>query len=123
MPGGDRTGPWGAGPMTGRGAGFCAGYAVPGAMNPVGRGYGLGRGWGGGGRWGYRHWYHATGLPGWVRAGYGPAFGPAPAAPTIEQDATYLENQAAWLRGELETLEGRLAELRGQGESGKDRGG
>jgi hypothetical protein len=38
MPFGDGTGPAGLGPMTGRAAGFCAGYPVPGYMNPaVGR--------------------------------------------------------------------------------------
>ena len=43
MPGGDRTGPGGAGPMTGRAAGYCAGYAAaPGYANPI-RGYGRGR--------------------------------------------------------------------------------
>jgi len=35
MPRGDGTGPMGLGPMTGRGAGFCAGYPVPGFMNPM----------------------------------------------------------------------------------------
>jgi hypothetical protein len=35
MPGGDGTGPVGSGPMTGRAAGFCAGYPVPGYMNPI----------------------------------------------------------------------------------------
>jgi len=58
MPLGDRTGPWGFGPMTGRGLGFCAGFPVPGFMNPgfgfgrgmgfargLGRGFGRGRGW------------------------------------------------------------------------------
>ena len=69
MPGGDRTGPLGAGPMTGRGAGFCAGYSMPGYANPIsGRGwfgFGRGRGWfGRGGGRGWRHWYYATGLPG-----------------------------------------------------------
>lgn len=45
MPRGDGTGPAGMGPMTGRAAGYCAGYAVPGFMNPLpGRGF-----WGGGG--------------------------------------------------------------------------
>jgi hypothetical protein len=47
MPRGDRTGPWGAGPMTGRAAGYCAGHAVTRYMNPrfgYGRGYGKGRG-------------------------------------------------------------------------------
>jgi len=35
MPFGDGTGPAGMGPMTGRAAGFCAGYPTPGYMNPV----------------------------------------------------------------------------------------
>jgi len=52
MPRGDRTGPLGMGPMTGRAAGYCAGYPVPGFANPLGRrpyglaypAYGYGRG-------------------------------------------------------------------------------
>jgi len=35
MPGGDGTGPTGFGPMSGRGAGYCAGYPFPGFMNPM----------------------------------------------------------------------------------------
>jgi len=35
MPFGDGTGPAGLGPMTGRAAGYCAGYGVPGYMNPL----------------------------------------------------------------------------------------
>jgi len=75
MPGGDGTGPAGMGPMTGRAAGFCAGYGVPGYMNPIGgRGF-YGRGAFGRGR-GWRNWYWATGMPGWARAGVGlPAWG------------------------------------------------
>ena len=50
MPRGDRTGPAGMGPMTGRSAGFCGGYGMPGYVNaPVRggfRGCGYGRGWG-----------------------------------------------------------------------------
>jgi len=38
MPRGDGTGPTGKGPMTGRGAGYCAGYPTPGYEN-------AGRGW------------------------------------------------------------------------------
>jgi len=46
MPRGDGTGPAGMGPMTGRGMGFCAGFNVPGYMNPgFGRGFGRGFGW------------------------------------------------------------------------------
>ena len=45
MPFGDGTGPRGMGPMTGRGAGFCAGFGRPGFANPIrGRG-GFGFGW------------------------------------------------------------------------------
>jgi hypothetical protein len=43
MPGGDRTGPMGTGPMTGRGMGYCAGFPVPGFMNRPGW-FGFGRG-------------------------------------------------------------------------------
>ncbi len=68
MPRGDGMGPGGMGPMTGRAAGFCAGYPNPGFANPYGgryayggygRGFGggFGRGWGRGygrgGGWGY----------------------------------------------------------------------
>ncbi len=109
--------------MTGRGMGYCAGNAAPGAVSGFGRGYGMGldRGWGGGGRsggggWGFRNMYYATGVPGWGRVGYAPAFGAVPVPPTSEQEAAYLENQVGLLRGELGALEGRLAELQSKGE-------
>ena len=46
MPQGDRTGPMGEGPMTGRGLGPCAGYPNPGfaGRRGFGRGFGRGRG-------------------------------------------------------------------------------
>lgn len=122
MPGGDGTGPMGMGPMTGRAAGYCAGYGVPGYVNAVpGRGLGLGwgRGWGGGGR-GRRYWYRATGLPGWLRYGYGPAWSqPAYAAPyapyapglTKEQETQALRNQAEFLKQALDDISKRLEEL------------
>ena len=45
MPRGDGTGPEGMGPMTGRGAGYCAGTDAPGFGAPgFGRGFGLGGG-------------------------------------------------------------------------------
>ncbi len=49
MPRGDGTGPIGMGPMTGRGAGFCAGFKIPRFKNPrIRRGMelGWGRGFG-----------------------------------------------------------------------------
>jgi hypothetical protein len=112
MPRGDRTGPVGAGPITGRGAGYCAGYPMPGYANPMpgrfsgrwpvgrrGSGYGRGRR--------RRHWYYATGLPRWER------FGPAPdwAPPTREQQTEALKAQAEWLTSELDAINQRLGEL------------
>jgi hypothetical protein len=47
MPKGDGTGPAGMGSMTGRRAGFCAGFRIPGYINSClgrGLGFGLGRG-------------------------------------------------------------------------------
>ena len=49
MPRGDGTGQTGQGPMTGRGAGFCAGFSTPGIANPTPRqGMGFRRGAGNG---------------------------------------------------------------------------
>ena len=117
MPRGDGTGPAGMGPMTGRAAGFCAGYPVPGFMNPVGgRGYG---GWGrGAGRgWGWRNQYYATGLPGWARAGYGwPAGSEVPFSPGVppvspEQELAGLKQQAEYFRNALDGISKRIEEL------------
>jgi len=122
MPGGDRTGPIGMGPMTGRAAGYCAGYPMPGYMNPVGgRGFwGWGRGRGGGRGW--RNWFHATGLTGWQRAAMGyPAGGTvpptaafaAPFGPTMstEQQLDGLKGQAEYFEDALEGIRKRIAEL------------
>jgi len=120
MPAGDRTGPAGMGPMTGRGAGYCAGYGVPGYMNPgfgrgLGRGFGRGVGFGGGGR-GRRNWYYATGLTGWQRAGMGyPVYGSVPYnpgyAPTKEQEMEMLKEQAKYLEDTMSEINKRISEL------------
>jgi NAD-dependent dihydropyrimidine dehydrogenase PreA subunit len=66
MPFGDRTGPRGMGPMTGRGAGYCAGFGWPSFANPIPgrrwfgfgwRGWGRGRGRGFGWRRYTPYWY------------------------------------------------------------------
>lgn len=66
MPRGDGTGPMGMGPVTGRGAGYCTGYAIPGFANYEGAGFGRRMG---GGR-GFRRMFNYTGVPGWTRNGY-----------------------------------------------------
>ena len=82
MPGGDKTGPMGAGAMSGRGMGYCAGYRTPGYMNPPemgfvrGHGRGFGRGFGRNGGRGWRHQYYATGVPGWERSFQQPIVNP-----------------------------------------------
>ena len=129
MAGGDGTGPVGMGPMTGRAAGFCAGFGVPGYMNPMpGRGFGgRGRGFGGGGGRGgrgHRNRFHATGLTGWQRTamGYG-ACGSAeqyiPAAGT-EQQIDALKAQAEYFEDELKGLRKRIEEL--QAAAGRNKG-
>ena len=125
MPGGNGTGPAGMGPMTGRAAGYCAGYPTPGYMNPVGGGGGggFGRGRGGGGGWGRRNQFYATGLTGWQRAGMGvPAYGMPPAYPTpnvapfgpaatVEQELDALKGQAEYFGDALKEIGKRIEEL------------
>jgi hypothetical protein len=101
MPRGDGTGPWGAGPMTGRRAGYCAGYDEPGFANPAPR-LGMRRGFGGGGR-GWRNMFYATGLPRWARWGYTP---PAP-----QQEVEALKEQAGWLKDQLDAINKRIEEI------------
>ncbi len=99
MPAGDGTGPWGMGPMTGRGAGYCAGYGVAGCYNPLPlrRGGGFGR----------RHRFWATGMPGRFWRWFG--------APDTAVEKELLEGRIKVLEGELDALKRRLGELGPQG--------
>lgn len=116
MPGGDRTGPRGFGPMTGRGAGYCAGYAVQGSGNVGMRAGFLYRGGGGGGR-GWRNWYYATGLTGWQRAGgwQGPLTGGYGPAVSREQQLEALKNQAEYMRATLDDITKQIEDIESQG--------
>ena len=111
--------------------GYCSGYDVPGRRF-YGRGgqwsgYGTaparaGRGRGGGGR-GWRHWYHATGLPRWARGpglagwdvppawAHGPAYDAPGEYPSREQEIEMLKDEAAWLKGQLNAINERMDEL------------
>ncbi|MEW6163347.1 MAG: DUF5320 domain-containing protein [Nitrospirota bacterium] len=127
MPFGDRTGPLGLGPRTGRAMGYCAGFPGPGYMNPVpgrgwfgfGRGWGRGRGWFGRGR-GWGRWYWATGLPGWAGYDYPPfeaypyappSFGAYPYAPTAKEEMDILRDQADFLKKQMDDIESRIKTL------------
>lgn len=117
MPRGDGTGPLGEGPMTGKAAGYCAEYVVPGfAERPaLGRGGfrpGMGGGFGGGrdravgGGFGRRNRFFATGVPFSAYA----APGPEPFLPRDEEIAL-LKSESQRLRSALETIEQRLAQI------------
>ncbi len=121
MPGGDRTGPLGMGPMTGRAAGYCAGYSVPGYMNPIpGRGFfgrGRGRGWfGRGGGRGWGRGYFAGGFPGWGYYGapvypYSPELNPYPSELKPEEEVNLLKEDAKVLKQQLKELQGYIDTL------------
>jgi hypothetical protein len=120
MPLGDGTGPAGLGPMTGRAAGYCAGYPVPGFANPIiGQGgFGRGFGWSGGGRGrGFRNMYRATGIPAGTRYNMGyPGWGGIASYPydqTIapEKEAEALKNQVKLLQDNLNAINKRIQEL------------
>ncbi len=114
MPRGDGTGPMRMGKMSGRGAGYCAGFGAQGRENTAPR-RGLGMGfWGGRGQ-GWRNMFFATGLPGWMRFR-------GDAAPNQyqmtgqksdpEMETQVLQNQAKILREQLDFIENRLAEIK-----------
>jgi hypothetical protein len=122
MPRGDRTGPAGAGSKTGRAAGYCAGYSVPGYLNPLpGRGFGRlgggrGRGFFGPGRGmgrgrGFAYGYSATGLPGWARYGEYAPEDFVPTAMTPARESELLKNQARYLQDDLNAVNKRIKEL------------
>lgn len=103
MPRGDRSGPAGAGPMTGRGVGFCGGGNAPGYFNRPGwsgGGYVFGRGGGG-----WRHRHYAAGAPYWGWRGY------AERPPSPGEELAALKKHSEWLEQELEGISKRIEEL------------
>ncbi len=126
MPRGDTTGPMGQGPMTGRAAGFCAGYNVPGYGNtvPAGRG-GFGRGCGfraagrGAGRANGRGFGFGGGFGRGYNAGFGfggyatgsQAAGTPGAELSPENERDVLSRQQDYLKKELEAINKRLTDL------------
>ncbi len=91
MPKGNGTGPQGMGPMTGRGAGHCAGNNMPGfAGNGVGFGGGRGR----------RNCFYASGLNGWLRDDI--------IQTTVTDNKESLQRQADALEARLDAVKKRL---------------
>lgn len=116
MPFGNGTGPAGMGPMTGRAAGYCAGYPVAGYMNTYGgraRPYGGFAGGFAGGRGrsrGYRHWFYATGMPGWLRYNAYPTAQVNTFIPGFkpEQEMEQLKDQSDLLKQQLNDIQARI---------------
>jgi len=115
MPGLDRTGPLGMGPMTGRGLGICGGWAGP-APYWGGRGrrgggfrnrrwfYGRGMGWAAGPGYGYPGWWGP-----WIQGG---AFGTPPAAGLADDETLdILKTQAQHLENTLKEVRDRIERL------------
>lgn len=104
MPGFDRTGPMGAGPMTGGARGYCN-PANAGSPRPYqgggffGRGFGRGYGMAGRGRGGGRGF-------GFYPQGYG-----YQASVTVEDELRYLSDQSNFLKTELDRINSRINEL------------
>ena len=128
MPGLDGTGPWGEGPMTGGGRGYCnsarkvygPNYANYGWGRGPGRGrgfrrgfypgYGRGRGYGRG--FGWRAAYPAYG--GW----YGPPPFDATYAMDPKDEVEILKDESASIKQDLNAIQRRIGEIESQaGES------
>lgn len=117
MPSGDRTGPMGQGPVTGRGLGFCSGYDSPGFT----KGFGGGRRQGGG----FNNGGAGTGMGRGMRNGFGggggrgrnqfassanASFSGFPAL-SRDDEKRYLQSQVEALRQTQKDIEQRLQEL------------
>jgi len=125
MPRGDRTGPRGEGPRTGRGMGYCSGFNSPGYTKGTprggggfGRGAGFGRGPGRGFGFGRGFAGRANPASYWGGTNYGQATQSEEEAKQSEKQ--YLENEIEALEQELEAMKNRMREL---GEQGENRGG
>lgn len=110
MPGGDRTGPLGYGPMTGRALGFCTGHATLDFRYPRyghGFGRGLGRGFGRG-VWGRGFWWQNYREPAVISQPFS-----RNAYQTISKDEekAYLEETIKNLQEDINNLRKRLQEL------------
>jgi hypothetical protein len=99
MPGFDRTGPRGLGPMTGGGMGICVEQGQYGRPRFWGFG-GFGRGW--------RNRYFATGMPGrtWGRGFhlYEPDISPKDEVEMLQEEANYFERALKNIREQIDKL-------------------
>jgi len=105
MPGGDRTGPLGQGPMTGRKAGYCTGNNAPGYTYGPTRGFGRGFGRGRGFR--NRRFWHYNPEP----TSYPTQDRPRETPYSLEQEKTQLEHTIQNLEEEIQHIKQRLTTI------------
>jgi hypothetical protein len=99
MPRGDRTGPMGQGPVTGRGLGYCSDYESSGFTKGFGMGGGFGRA-------------HGFGRSTGRGMGYGRSYGFVPwPSYSKENEIQILKDQAESLKRAQKNIEKRLGEL------------
>jgi hypothetical protein len=114
MPSGDRTGPMGQGPRTGRALGFCSEYDTPGFTKrfggSIGRGFGFGRGRGRGMGYGRGRNF------GWPFSGFFYGF-PGTQPVSKDDEIKMLKAQAENLKRNQKDIEKRLSELEKEEES------
>ncbi len=104
MPRGDGRGPTGAGPMTGRGAGFCSGSGAPGFLNRAASFFG-GRNAGGRGRGCGRNGFFGRGN------GFGRGYQAFNQQGFDElNDVKYLKSREEYLEKELSALKQKIKE-------------
>ncbi|MBN2803206.1 MAG: DUF5320 domain-containing protein [Deltaproteobacteria bacterium] len=113
MPRGDKTGPQGMGPMTGRGAGFCRGFQVPGFMNSVHRrGFGCGNGFSNGNGFGWRNRTFSGANQGWgFQQSDSFSSNEAGQNMTKEQELNVLKEQARYVEESLTNIRKRISEV------------
>lgn len=97
--------------MTGRGAGFCAGYNMAGFMNPYGGRMGGGFGRGRGRFWGNPYPGGVWGAP----YGWQPFAGPY----TAEQEKEALQDQVKAFEDQITSMKKRIEELESEGSAEK----
>ena len=124
MPGGDRMGPSGAGPRTGRGLGYCAGYSSPGYFKGPGgyRGYPYGRGmawrgsYGRGRRGGWRGPYYPETIYVSQPITHPIYYGTDPSTPVnqlgmLKQEKDFLESELNQIKNSIEEISKKIEEL------------
>jgi hypothetical protein len=100
------------GPMTGRAAGYCAGYGAPGYMNPYGGRMGGGFGWGRGRFWGYPPGVGFWGVSNSAYP-YAPPYSGEQEKQALQGQVKFFEDQIAALRKRIEELESEASEDKG----------